>query len=484
MPGAHLALAAILATYLALASLYAWLTPRWNNPDEPAHYNYIAEIAELARLPVLEPGDWDAPLLERLKEERFHPRYSVDQLRYESHQPPLYYLLAVPVYRATAGASLRARVLALRLVSITLGLLLGLLVFRLAQVTVAGAPAIPPLAAGIALLIPMNTAVLASINNDVLAEVLGTLTLVVMIQTWRSGVRTRGALALGAMAGVLLLTKLTVYVFAVLIFGLLAARIAIAPRYEDRLRAAGQLGIAAAAAITVSGWWFARNAAVYGWWDPLATQRHAEVVAGQPQWAHYGPEAIVYFGTTLFHSFWAQFAWMAVVVDDLLYWFFGLFVVLAALGLALGRRLFRDRASVTLLSLAVAGVLAQLLYYNLSFIQVQGRYLFPAIGPIVLILAAGWSSLMDGDDRLRRAGATLGAAWALLAAAFGLGYVAEIAPDWPALVFLIGLAAWVGLGAGRAWWRLRVPVLTGMVLLGLAALNLACLAHFIVPYFG
>ncbi|MDI6834774.1 MAG: MarR family winged helix-turn-helix transcriptional regulator, partial [Rhizobiaceae bacterium] len=31
--------------YLALASLYAIRTPAWQAPDEPAHYNYIRQIA-------------------------------------------------------------------------------------------------------------------------------------------------------------------------------------------------------------------------------------------------------------------------------------------------------------------------------------------------------------------------------------------------------------------------------------------------------
>ena len=39
-------LAAILVAYLVSAVLYAWNTPAWQAPDEPAHYNYIAHIAE------------------------------------------------------------------------------------------------------------------------------------------------------------------------------------------------------------------------------------------------------------------------------------------------------------------------------------------------------------------------------------------------------------------------------------------------------
>ncbi len=36
-----------------LASLFAWRTPPWQAPDEPAHYAYVATVARTGRPPTL-----------------------------------------------------------------------------------------------------------------------------------------------------------------------------------------------------------------------------------------------------------------------------------------------------------------------------------------------------------------------------------------------------------------------------------------------
>lgn len=56
-------LAVVVAIYLGFAVAYATAIPIWQSPDEPAHFNYLAEIAETGGLPVLEPGDYDAAYL-------------------------------------------------------------------------------------------------------------------------------------------------------------------------------------------------------------------------------------------------------------------------------------------------------------------------------------------------------------------------------------------------------------------------------------
>src|ERR1041384_4330799 len=96
---ARLVLVFTLFAYAFLAFGYARLTPIWQNPDEPAHFNYVAFVAQTGGLPVLQPGDWDSELLERLKTGTLFPTDDIRTIRYESWQPPLFYLLAAPVYR-------------------------------------------------------------------------------------------------------------------------------------------------------------------------------------------------------------------------------------------------------------------------------------------------------------------------------------------------------------------------------------------------
>ncbi|HEX2987885.1 MAG TPA: hypothetical protein VHS06_06915, partial [Chloroflexota bacterium] len=126
-------LAIIVGVGAALAAGYAQGVPPWNAPDEPAHYNYIRHIATTGQLPELKHGNWDAPLLERLKSAKFPQSESVDSIAYESHQPPLFYLMATPIYSLTASAPLLERVHALRRLSVVLAtatLLLGFLAVR------------------------------------------------------------------------------------------------------------------------------------------------------------------------------------------------------------------------------------------------------------------------------------------------------------------------------------------------------------------
>ena len=188
-------------------------TPPWQNPDEPAHYNYIAHIATERQLPVLRMGDYDEAYLERLKAEKFPPDLSIDPVRYESHQPPLYYLLAVPVYWLSQG-----RPLGLRLFSVVLGGGVVLLVFLCARAAVPGSPHIALGAAAFAAFLPMHVALMASVNNDALAELLiaGTVLALLRWQRLEAGNRVdmrvgRHLLAAGILIGLGFLTKATAY---------------------------------------------------------------------------------------------------------------------------------------------------------------------------------------------------------------------------------------------------------------------------------
>ena len=99
-----------------MGTLFAITTPPWQNPDEPAHYNYVAHVANERQLPVLQMGDYDEAYLQRLKAERFPRDLSIAPIRYESHQPPYTICLSTPVYWLSGG-----RLLALRLFSVVLG---------------------------------------------------------------------------------------------------------------------------------------------------------------------------------------------------------------------------------------------------------------------------------------------------------------------------------------------------------------------------
>jgi hypothetical protein len=487
----------VLLIYVTLACGYAWYTPPWNNPDEPAHYNYIAFVAERQALPELAPGDWDVSLLNAAIPERFHPRFDVSGLGYESHQPPLYYLISMPVYSVTSSASLRARVLALRGVSIALGVLLGVAVYRLAREIGPRVVGVGPLATAMALLIPMSTAAAASINNDMLAMTLATVTVLLLIRWTRwlperaaqsdTGPSTREAIMLGLLVGLLLLTKLTVYVMAALSLGVVTV---VAMRQQDqtiRRLHIRRLAVVTLVAAVIAGWWFVRGGLVYGWGDVLAQGRHDAVVTGQPRYADFGPANWFYFLVTTFHSFFAQFGWMTIVVDDFTYWMFAIFGSLALAGMWVRRsELQSPRLSVLLVAIVL--VICQLLYYNLSFVQAQGRYLFPAIGPIAVLLALGWLTLAR-DGLVATSAAT---AWnytaivtAMSVIATGEGNVALVALA--VVVFVVFQPAIMVRIAGTermAKWKAPTDRdASSQTPTALTLLNWMCLAHYVLPFY-
>jgi 4-amino-4-deoxy-L-arabinose transferase-like glycosyltransferase len=408
-------LAFVLATYALLAGGYAAATPPWNNPDEPAHYNYVDHVARTGTLPILQPGDWDYDLLERLKHNRFTSNERVDSLRYEGWQPPLYYLLAAQVYRAAPADSQLARIQSLRAFDIALGAAILLVAYLVAREVFRPASPGPPrphsltpplsealaLAVPIAMVgVPMFTAMSAAITNDALANVLAALLTLALVRLVDRPATTRSALLLGVLLGLALLTKLSLVVFVPL--GLAAMATGAWRRRQAARHLAHLALLALAVMFVVLAPWLIRQGLIYGWDDLLASKRHEVVVVGQPRFSGLSWEYVRHWTTTFFHSFWAQFGWMGIPATDWLYRTWGAVTLAACAGLfvrtarAMGGRA-KPRSvdpRPALLAALCIGMLVAILYYNLAFEQAQGRYLFPALPAICTLLVAGWSALL------------------------------------------------------------------------------------------
>jgi len=334
----------VVAAYIVVGVLYAIFTPLWQVPDEPAHYNYIRSLATGQGIPVLEPGDYDQALLSELTSRGFPAEMSIDPLEYEDHQPPLYYVLAVPVYRLFHGA-----VLPLRLFSIVLGAGILFAAYLAVQTVFPDRPevskttAYPPLAA----------------------------VFLVVVLRWRTERHATGWL-------------------------LAQARWLLVP------------------AFVISAPWFIRNGMTYGWGDPLGLVRHDTVVVGQPRsydWLMlYGWRGMLSrLGQTTFHSFWGQFGWMGVILPSRIYQL----LALISLGLLVGfvwwlfgprRRSLSREQKVCLGAFLAAGILTVVafVWYNLGFVQHQGRYLFPALVPLGLAVALSIDQWLSFLPRLVR----------------------------------------------------------------------------------
>ena len=390
----------ILLGYWIAGALSAIYTPAWQMPDEPAHYNYIRQLVEAGCCPRIEAGDWSSEYLAQLTSGRFAPELlgELESVQYEDHHPPLYYLLASLVYRLTEGD-----LISLRFFSLTLGAGVVLLSYQVSRRLL---PAQPQVALGVMALVaflPQHLHMMSAVNNDALAELLVGLVLLWLLRyldgedvpVWQ----------LGLLVGLALLTKITVYFLALL------APLALWLRWRKSGEAPSallrSLAVYAVIAILIGGVWWLRNISVYGFPDFLGLAAHDRVVADQPRTAdfirqHGGGVYLAQMLGTTFKSFWGQFGWMALPLDQVLDgWIYRGFALLAIAGVsgALlasaghgsegdGRARPAAPGWIVLLTTLLI-VLLQFGYYNLEFQQWQGRYLFPALIPIAIVLVSG-----------------------------------------------------------------------------------------------
>ncbi len=467
---------ALVLCYVVVGMLYAVETPTWQVPDEPAHYNYVRGLAEERRLPVMESGDYDQSYLQRLTSEKFPSELSIVTLEYEDHQPPLYYLIATPIYWISGGS-----VVALRSFSVLLGGVGVVMVLLILREFYPQRPWLALLGAGVVAFIPQYVAITAGVNNDALLLPLFWFWLWLALRYLRG---ETPAWLLGLLMGALLLTKTTGY------GALPLALLAILLRYRREgqplqwaFREALKIFLPA---LALGGIWWLRNVMVYGWPDILGLMRHNAVVEGQPRTADWiAREGFFPFITgalrTTFRSFWGQFGWMGVVLDTRIY--NALAILTGLIFWGGGWRLVealrqglepRQRAGLILLSTAATLTLAMFAGYNLTFVQHQGRYIFPAL-PVFALAAA------LGLDRLREKKLAVGTVLFIFAALVLMGIAGLILGDLPLWSMALVGAAMVLLPAAAflpARWQ---PLVGALIVVALLALDVWCLYGFIVP---
>lgn len=418
-------LSTCLLIYFIIGIQYAALTPAWQVPDEPAHYNFIKHIAQTGSLPELKKGDYDQNYLARLTSEKFPPDLSIDSIRYESWQPPLYYILATPIFIIFNGA-----LIPLRFFSLLLGA--GVIVFAYLAVNeavssqqsaISHQPSlIPLLAAAFIAFIPQHIAMMAGVNNDSLSELIIAIGLwQVLVISNQSSVIGRSSfvirhLSLGIVIGFAFITKSHAYLLAPVAFVMLVLRWR--SNLQSPIPNVQSLFIVFIPAFLIGSTFWGRNLGVYGFPDFMATIRHDSVVIGQPrtsEWiAQYGTlEVARRFLETTFQSFWGQFGWMGVVMDQRVYMALLIFSALLVIGFIIAPRntqcgIRNHQLLITnnalLLTVSFLLTLALYLYYNLNYVQHQGRYLFPALIPLSVAVSFSlitWADMFTllGDKR-------------------------------------------------------------------------------------
>jgi len=354
--------------------VYALATPVFYAPDEQSHFNYVKQLAEKHSLPVLTKGLGD-PANE-----------------WEFHQPPLYYLLLVPVYWAAQilfpqpdGA-----VFALRLCSVFLWMLnvwFGVAFLKRLQ-TKDEFQWLCVLTLGC--LLPTHVFVSSAINNDNLLILLGTAALWLLMDQERT---LRKSAALGVLLGLGLLAKPSGVVLFPAV-GLLVVLEAVQRRITPRAAIVHLVTVFGLATLLYAPW-AARN------WRLYATFTPESLTVIPRQWPSM-VDGLLSAAHNLTKTFWS----VSGISNDIGYPFplLGMgFGLLCIAGLVLGRKqhpqplknLLTAANAPVVVALSFAVLLNVILVLRLGYLygMGQGRHLFPLLYPIALGLAWGLRSI-------------------------------------------------------------------------------------------
>ncbi len=398
----------VVAIYIVLATIYSITVPVWEAPDELGHYAYIKHLRLTRTLPI-----------------------QGQHVAGEAHQPPLYYAIAALVslpadfvspigerrpnpqfmWSSPPGQDININILSTmqtipfqgqawaihlaRFASVAMGAATVTLIIRIGSFIFPDRREIGLLAGVLASLTPQFLFITGVLNNDNLLILCSTGALWHTLRAIKEPEKQRYWVFVGVWLSAAILTKLTA-VAIVAVVGIVICAIAWQKRSLSFLWRPA-LWITLIMLIT-TGWWFWRNQTLYG--DPLGNSVYEQLFASNLRQAPLQWRDVRDLFSVQFHSFWATFGWMNLSPPA---WYFMLMrVILLLVGLGWGRLLIKrpfTSAQYRSLGLLALALLLQesVIFYIITRCNAscyQGRYLFPAIAPIMLLLAVGLYGLL------------------------------------------------------------------------------------------
>lgn len=379
--------------------VYMTLTPPWQAPDEPRHFQYVRFLLDEQRLPTRDDENIDSPLTEQVKRSMaqfdfwtWRDRDIVSpwlEYRVAWGHPPLYYGLAAGVLLPFLSSDVTLQLYIVRLFSVTLT---ALTVWVAYQIMHSLFPTSRVLAVAVPLfiaLLPMHAFVGSIVNNDPLAELTSVVVIWLLVEAFRRGLSwQRGGLLLVALVTALFAKRTTAFLVPLVIFSLLILLPPLGRRWLVVIGiVAFPLGLVLLRQLPggyISGLLLNRARGVF---VPLAGLTLSDMAL---------------WGALLFTTFWGNFGWATIQLDWV--WYALLLVITLASILGWIRRGWRWRQQASSLIpwqrwilavfvLATLLILAQtVVLLLLSGIHQQARYIFPAIVPVALFLVLGWSA--------------------------------------------------------------------------------------------
>lgn len=435
-----LPLAAVTAAHLGLLLTWSLVVPTFRGADEHVHHDFLRHLTETWHYPDYDGLDVSRRTLDALGTSPAFPAdapaVAADAATHRADRPgwadlgpdvrngpPNQMPQHPPLYYEAAGAALRLidgdgtlpldrAVWLLRLLNVLALAPLPLIAADVARRFSRSTPIVLSAAAGV-LAVPQLTHIGATISNDPLMILLGSLTLAGAARLATGDRRGRVATATGVVAGLTMFTKgFGVPVAAAVA---LACLLPLATRERDRPPTRDTLGraaLVAGLAFACGGWWWVRNVLVYGTPQPGVRLRD-RVPDVELDVVRFAGD----FSERLVGSFWGNFGWfearLPIGVSA------GLTVVTVA---AAAAACWRSWPRVVLVLPTVAASAMVLSSGWGAFKKTghsyatQGRYLFAGIIGLTVLVALGVARLTRGRTTWQPI-ATLGVALALQGAA-------------------------------------------------------------------
>ena len=438
-------LAALTALNVALLLTWSIVVPTFRGADEHVHHDLIRHLTETWRYPEYDGLDVSRRTLDALGTSPVFPAdvpaVPADAATHRADRPgwadlgpdvrngppnqmpqhpPLYYESAAAIVRVLDGdgeTPLDLAVWQLRLFSILALAPLPLLAADIAR-RFTRSRAVVLSAAAAVLAVPQLTHIGATVSNDPLMVLLGSLTLAGAARLATGDRRWVTAAFTGVVAGLALFTKgfaipLVPAVALACLLPLVARRRDLDGGADDEERTGtlARAGLVASVALLFGGWWWIHNMIAYGTPQPGVRLRDRVPNVDLDKMRFAGD-----FSERLVSSFWGYFGWREVHLPIVLTAGMTALVVIAAVAACWRSwsRLVLLLPAVTAAAMVLSSGWGAFKKTGVSY-ATQGRYLFAGIAGLAVLVSLGIARVAGGRRSSWQPAGTLGVALGLQA---------------------------------------------------------------------
>ena len=438
-------LIALLVLYVAKAILFVFIFPPFSGHDEVAHFAYIRTVVDQHEVPVLiqrAPLPTDGQYTNRYefllpadlyKYCRYtlqwacfphDPQWATTSVRmttdlqpqgvqYAANHPPLYYLVAAPVFWLSekAGASVVTQLYLLRLLAIPFGIFIVLLSYFTVRTIF---PRDVFLLVTVPAFVALQTQIsyeATMVNNDILSIASYSWVLYLVVRALRDGFTTRRSALIGFAFGLGIIAKSTSITAAAIIGLAMLTMLSFRSwsAFRDSLpRFIGQGIVIAVPALVMAIPWYVHMWRTYGNFSALPQVRELQTW-NHPAGSFFQLLFSLDFMKKRFSETWGEWGWRVLPFDHNLMHLIAIPTLIAIAGIVLyafgfcrgagpADEVSRPRRwqwyALGLMVVACASGYLATVQFGTQFDLTQARYYFPVINAIAILLMLGLRTII------------------------------------------------------------------------------------------